>query len=312
MARVVCVGSALVDRHYALSNLPEPDGGAFVRDERTALGGVAANVACGLDRLGHDAAVIARLGDDEDGKTVRRDLESRGVDADGVRLVDGERSSYTMILGDDAGQRMILAGGDSVPNLRLTDADRDRLRGADVAFTSAYAPDPVVAELVALRRSGFISALAFDLAGPLEELVDRGTTPETVDEAVAVADLTTLGTVAARSYLDREGAAAARELVDRGATRVAVTDGESGAILDGRALGDPIHVPAFPVETVDATGAGDAFSAGLIDAWVLSDRDPDAAGRFAAAAAALNCRGEGARGGLPDRDAVEAFLADPE
>jgi len=310
MARVVSVGSALVDHVYSLTNLPEPDGGAFVRDERTAFGGVAANVACGIDRLGHDAATVARLGDDDDGRAVVRDLEHRGVDVDGVRLVDDERSSYTMILRDDAGERMIVAGGDSVPNLRLTDADRERLRAADAVFTSAYAPDPVVSDLVAMRRAVDVAALAFDLAGPLAELVDRGTSEGTVDDAVATADLTVVGTVAARSYLDCEGVAAAHELADCGAPRVAVTDGADGAVLGGTTVDGAIHVPAFDVATTDATGAGDAFSAGLLDAWVLSDGRPEEAGRFAAAAAALNCRAEGARGGLPERTAVEAFLAE--
>ncbi len=309
MARVVAVGSALRDRLYSLTNLPEPDGGAFARDERTAFGGVAANVACGLDRLGHDVAVVARLGDDADGRAVRADLEDRGV-ADGVRLVEGERSSYTMILRAPDGERMIVAGGESVPNLRLTDADRERLRAADVALTSAYAPDAVVADLVAMRREGELSGLAFDLAGPLEELVDRGTTPETIDDAVTTADLTVLGTVAAASYLDCTGAPAARELAARGAARVAVTAGDEGAVLAGRTVDGVVDVPAIPVETVDATGAGDAFFAGLIDAWLWRGDEPAAAGRFASAAAALNCRGEGARGALPDREAVAALLAD--
>ena len=57
MPTVVAVGSALLDRIYPVTNLPEPDGGAFARDERTAAGGVAANVATACARLGRDAGV---------------------------------------------------------------------------------------------------------------------------------------------------------------------------------------------------------------------------------------------------------------
>jgi sugar/nucleoside kinase (ribokinase family) len=305
MARVVCVGSALRDRLLSVSNLPEPDGGAFVTDETSAFGGVAANVACGLERLGHDAAVVSRLGDDADGRAVRDDLDDWGVDADGVRLVDGERSSYSLVLRDDDGQRMIVAGGESVQHLSLTDADRERLRGADVAFTSAYVPDAVIRELVAMRRDGALDRLAFDLAGPFEELEGRGGDRETVDEVVGVADCVVLAAVAARSYLDCGPREAASRLAERGVARAAVTDGDQGAYLT--AGGDPVHVPPVDVDVVDATGAGDAFTAGLLHAWLLAERSLADAGGFAAAAAAANCRGMGAREALPTVDDVESL-----
>jgi ribokinase/sulfofructose kinase len=68
-----------------------------------------------------------------------------------------------------------------------------------------------------------------------------------------------------------------------------------------------VAVPAFDVDVVDATGAGDAFVAGLVDAWLLAGEPAAEAGRHAAAVAALNCTATGARGGLPDRAAVEQF-----
>lgn len=64
------------------------------------------------------------------------------------------------------------------------------------------------------------------------------------------------------------------------------------------------------MDAVDETGAGDAFVAGLLDAWVLGDASAAEAGRLAAAVAALNCEAAGAREGLATRADVEAFLAD--
>ena len=69
MGSIVTVGSAVLDHVYVLSNLPEPDGGAFVTDRTRRGGGVAANVACGLSALGHDAAVVSRVGDDDAAET---------------------------------------------------------------------------------------------------------------------------------------------------------------------------------------------------------------------------------------------------
>lgn len=312
----VVVGSAVVDRIYALSNLPEPDGGAFVREETTAVGGVAANVAAALSQLGHETGVVARVGDDEAADRVLADLRERGIDAERVRRGDpGERTSYSLVLRDPEGERMILAGGESVPNLRLADEDLAYLQRADLVFTSAYAPDPVVSRLVEAADAGELPPLVFDLAGPLSELEGRATRPETLDALLAVCDCFVANEVSARSYLGAGPRDAIAELADRGVGRAAITRGEDGALL--LADGEVVEIPAFEVETVDTTGAGDAFTAGLVHAWLLGDGaaeeaggdvSPADAGRFAAATAALNCTAETARGGLPTAEEVRAFL----
>ncbi|MEF8773776.1 MAG: carbohydrate kinase family protein [Halobacteriales archaeon] len=315
---LVAVGGAMVDRYYRLTNLPPPDGGSFVRESWRSFGGSAANVACAAAGLGRSAGQVTRLGTDQGGEghddadAVAADLQAHGVDTTRVRRGE-ETGTYSMILAGPDGQRMVVTGGDSVRNLRLVDGDWPYLQGADVVFTNAYAPDHVVADLVAARADGDLSALAFDLSGPLPELADRGTRPDTIDDAVGAADLLVAGEVALSSYCDHHGVAATTEaavglLRERGVTRAALTRGEEGATLVHP--DDTVAVDAFDVDVVDATGAGDAFAAALVDAWVLDDRPPAEAGRFAAAAAALNCTAEGARGGLATRGEVLAFLDD--
>jgi len=106
---VVTVGSAVIDYIYTLSNLPEPDGGAFVRDHTTDVGGVAANVAAGLAALGDETGIITRLGADTAAE-ITDDLRARGIDCPRVRS-GSEASSYTLILRGPEGERMIIAGG---------------------------------------------------------------------------------------------------------------------------------------------------------------------------------------------------------
>jgi sugar/nucleoside kinase (ribokinase family) len=96
------------------------------------------------------------------------------------------------------------------------------------------------------------------------------------------------------------------ELVDR---LLVVTLGAHGAIAHS---GDGvIESPGFRVEAVDTTGAGDAFHGAFIWA-VLDGWGAEAALRAANAAAAMNCRAEGAQGGLPTRGELEAFLKENE
>ncbi|WP_049986803.1 PfkB family carbohydrate kinase [Halobellus rufus] len=302
---VVAVGSAVLDQIYSLSNLPEPDGGAFVRGHTTAVGGVAANVASGLARFGTETGVITRCGTDS-ASEIKADLSARGIDC--TRIQTGpEESSYTLVLRGPDGERMIVAGGDSVPHLRLAEADLEYLSDAEIIFTSAYAPDEVVSKLVTARERGAILTLVFDLAGPLPELEGRGTAPSTIDRILSVGDLFVVGAVAARSYFGGEIEDAVAALADRSVSRAAVTQGSDGATLIEEDTVTP--VPAFDVSIEDTTGAGDAFSAGLIQRWLHEEEPAREAGRFAAAAAALNCTTAHARAQLPSDSDVREFLA---
>jgi sugar/nucleoside kinase (ribokinase family) len=100
-------------------------------------------------------------------------------------------------------------------------------------------------------------------------------------------------------------AAIAREY---GSALVAVTLGERGSLA--WCAGQEIRTPAFPVECVDTTGAGDAFHGGFVAGWL---RQPNADIEdllvYANAVAALNCRGLGARGGMPTPEDVDRLIA---
>ena len=304
---VVTVGAATVDRTYHVSNIPEPDGGAYADTVAEAFGGVGANVALASARLGRSTGLIARLGDDDVGARVADDLDASPIDDARVRRRSGT-NTHCVILRDGDGKRSIVTAGDSTKRLRLSDADRAVLAGADAAFLTAYNPDEVHRDAIEIAQRPGAPPFVFDLSGPLAELAGRGAREGTIDEWVEAADLFVVGEVAAESYLGCAGREAAEELRSRGADRVAVTAGANGAVLGDR---EGIHeLPAFEVPVADETGAGDAYVAGLIDRWVLGGDDAREAGRFAAAAAALNVTGDGARGGLATRSEVESFLAE--
>ena len=89
---------------------------------------------------------------------------------------------------------------------------------------------------------------------------------------------------------------------------VCVTLGDQGCLaLVGD---DEIHMPAFEIDAVDTTGAGDLFRAGLIAHWLSEPHGPLVADllRYANAVAALNCRAVGAWTAAPRRSDVETLL----
>jgi ribokinase/sulfofructose kinase len=300
----VTVGNALIDHTYLVSNVPSPDGGAFVLDRTERLGGVETNVAILADALGIDAGVVSRLGDDADADSVERRLAATAVDHR-LRRASGETTSYCLVLATEAGERIIVGGGESTLGLVLDEADLAYLRDAAVTFASAYAPASVIETLAALE-----TPFAFDLAGRFEDLEHRGLTRATLDGIVGGIDLFVANVDAACSYLRREESPreVAAELRARGVGRGAITSGADGAFLFDADGVYPIDAVDPDDDVVDTTGAGDAFNAGLVRAWLLDDRDPAAAGRYAAAAAALNCTTPGAHTDPPTAETVAALL----
>lgn len=347
---ILSVGAAAIDEWYAVSNLPEPDGGAFASEVTSAFGGVGANVAVALDRLGRDAGLVSRVGDDEYGRRALAYLAETGVDATHVAVGD-DPHTRSLILRDPDGERAIVTAGESFRGLRIDDDALAAMGDADAVFLTAYAPDRaarrVLDRVESLRSDAVDSgdappALVFDLSGTVEELVGRGTEPETIHRYLHRADLFVAGGVAAPAFFGSAEAAVER-VVDaqrravasepgpgsrsrRGPTwpRAVLTHGADG--MTAVAGGEVTEFDAFDVDTVDATGAGDAFTAGLIDRWIAGpsaetaaetaptsrgDRDGVAPGvRFAAAVAAINCTSRFTQPGLPTRSEVESFLAE--
>ena len=313
--RVTAVGAAAVDEWYAVSNIPEPDGGAFAHDVTAAPGGVGANVAVALDRLGRDVGLVSRVGDDEYGRRATAWLADTGVDMDRV-VVGDEPTTRSLVLRDPTGERAIVTTGESFRSLQLDDATLERTLESEVVFVTAYAPDRVTRRLldaVVSRPAATRPALVFDLSGPVTELVGRGTAPETIHGYVHHADLFVAGGVATPAYFGSDAAAVERlrQIRTTDVGPAVLTHGAEGmtAIMDGGAR----RYDAFDVDVVDTTGAGDAFIAGLIDQWLLATDTSaaiDDAVRFAAAVAAINCTERSTQAGLPTREAVRTFLAE--
>jgi len=93
----------------------------------------------------------------------------------------------------------------------------------------------------------------------------------------------------------------------RGIRRAAISDGAQGVHLFEVQDGCEVihHLPAFSVQVLDTTGAGDVLHAALVAEWLLGKKPADLAGRVAAAAAALACQGWGTRAALPSRQEAE-------
>lgn len=293
MTSVLCVGIAVLDYVYAVESMPVRAEKYRARDLAVVGGGIAANAAVAVARLGGRARLATRLGDDPTGAAIVAELEGEGVDCALARRFPGRRSPTSAILVDAMGERLIVSYSDgAIPS--------------DACWLPEVLPADVGAVLGDTRWT--------EGSGRLFRLARQAGVPAVLDgdrkpEDPAVLDLATHVAFSEQGLAEVTGIAdpaeGLRSLAAGARGWLAVTVGEAGVyFLEDGAVA---HEPAHPVAAVDTLGAGDAwhgaFALGLAEG--MGER---AALRFASAVAAIKCTRFGGRAGIPAREDVDRFL----
>ena len=263
VAPVVLIGAACLDikgrveqDYYPASSNPG--------SVRVSLGGTARNIAENLARLDVPTALLTAVGDDEQGRQIVSRTCAAGVElADEALIVTpGMNSGSYLALLDASGQ--LLGGVDDTRVLRsITPRAIHRwhrlIRSASLVVADANLRPQTLSTVVRLcRRYGIglcLDPVSVGLAGRITPHLDAALliTPN-MKEAEALAGLP----VTSRD----QALAAARALQERGPEVVVITMAHGGAVYaSGNASG---HVPAVETAVVDATGAGDALTAGVL------------------------------------------------
>ncbi len=268
---MVVVGDLATDVVAVLSGEPAP-GSDRPATIRSRGGGAGANVAAHLAALGVPVVLAGCVGDDAAGAALVAELAAAGVGL-AVRTVPGTASGTIVSLVEPGGQRSMLADRGANLELRADDvplpATGGHLHLSGYTLLDARPRAAGLAALVAARAAGCRVSLDPASTGPLRTYgVDRWLADTAgVDLLLPNADEARLLTGCA-DVVD-----AARALAGRHPA-VAVTLGADGALW--AAGGAVVHRAAQPADVVDTTGAGDAFTAGLLSVW-LAGGDPAAA-----------------------------------
>jgi len=338
--RVIVVGSVNIDLVARVPSLPHPGETVIGTSYERHQGGKGGNQAVAAARLGRPTLFIGAVGDDLFHSEARRALASERVDVSMVASLPGQATGIALILVDHAGENEIAVvpgANDAIEEgfVRESLSRLGRLAG-DVLLVCNEVPLAIVREaLTCGRASGATTILNPAPAAGL----DRST--------FGLADIVTpnrqeLGLLLENEARRRIGSAPAngdvpalaRALLEAGSGQVGpsaviVTLGSAGAFVVQRpvdAPGDetsekpggptvelsagPVgwETPARAVETIDTTGAGDAFC-GALAAALAEARPLHEAVTRAVAAGALATTRVGAREGMPTLAELEAFLA---
>ena len=293
---VIVVGHAVLDHVYQIEAFPQRPTKLTAKTHVMSGGGMAANAAAAIARLGGGAILWARVGDDTAGHYIIDELVASGVDTRDVRRIATSRSPTSVVIVDLQGERLI-----------ISEDDHDLPRTADwlplerIALAGALLSDLTWLEgtmraFEHARAHGVPTLLDVDLgSGPLLPMA-LPLTDYAIFSAPAFAQFITGATTEERIQF----------LLESGAQHAGVTLGAKGYVWANRA-GECGEVPAHQVSVVDTTGAGDAFHGAFALGLAAGLSDPSCA-QLATAVAGLSCRGLGARSALPDAAEVASVL----
>jgi sulfofructose kinase len=296
--RVICVGHAALDRVFAVESWPAGSGKIPAHRFEESGGGMAANAAAAIARLGGEVVFWGPTGEDAVADAIRAMLIADGVDAHELRRFEGRTSSHSAVVVDDRGERLVVGYRGNALQAPADWLPIEQVGRCEALLADVRWPDGALRALRAARDAGIPAILDGEIAAA-----------EVLETLTRAADHVIFSERGLEAYAGHDSEAGLRRVLQNGALMAAVTRGEKGVLwVETAASGEVLRCPAFAVDTVDTLAAGDVFH-GAYALALAEGQGIGAAIRFAAAAAAIKCSRSGGRSGAPVRSEVEAFLA---
>jgi len=292
-----CVGFGICALDYlcVVPHYPRLDEKTEAVDFSLQGGGPVATALVALARLGARTAFMGRIGDDASGKILLNEFNAENINTLGT-IVDKTMPTNQAFIWIDrsTGKKSIVLNARHYQPVLPNELKLGFIRSARY-----------------LLLDGRDTAASFELINWIHRrggqvVLDAGSPRDRTDELLSRVDYPVVSESFCQSYLGlTDYEAAVTQLLDFGASAAVVTCGSQGC-YGGDATGI-YYQPAYAVEVVDTTGAGDvfhgAFIFGLLNNWHLKE-----VLKFASAAAALKCTGIGGRSAIADFEGVNNFL----
>jgi len=297
---VVGVGLNATDTLLIVPQFPSYGGKVPFKQEITSVGGQVASAMVTCQRLGLKTRYIGSVGGDERGRLQLESLREAGVDIEHVQIRPGcpNQSAY-IIIDQTTGERTVFWHRDDCLRMDPAAITADQLRGARLLHIDGH-------DTAAVERA---ARLAREAGMPVT--VDVDTIYHGFDRVLPSVDYLIASTNFPVQWTNERDPFKALELIQQeyGMKVAAMTLGAHGSLA---LCGGSFHYsPAFVVNCVDTTGAGDvfhgAFCYAVLEGWPIAR-----CLEFSNAMAALNCKALGARGGIGTLQQAEELIAQGE
>ena len=299
MKKVVVLGSLNMDYVINVEKMPQKGETILGLSMSKTPGGKGANQAYAIGKLGGKVSMIGAVGEDENGKILKKNLNSVGVNTEGIMELAGVCTGNAVITVDKAAENSIIVLQGANARLTKTDIDANKqiIVDSDVLVMQLEIPVEVVEYAARIAsESGTIVILdpapaAADLPDTLWQCIDVIKPNETELAALSGMPVTCI----------EDAAIAAKSLLKKGVTQVIVTMGDEGSLLVTEDKTQ--HFPGEKVVAIDTTAAGDSFTAAFVVA-VTNGKSCEEAISYGNRVSAITVTRKGAQASIPDKEEV--------
>jgi ribokinase len=252
--RIAVIGSANIDLTTFASHFPKPGETIFGQKFDLGFGGKGSNQAVAARLCGSEVFMVARVGNDLFGPATIENFRKQGIDTTHVKQMEGLSSGVAPIFVEPNGQNRIIVVKGANDALKPADVDTaaDTLKSVDCIVLQFEIPIETVYYTVGFARKYGIRCIVNPApAQPVDmtALTDLDYFVPNESEAEAITGISVKSVDEAKMC--------AEHLLSGGVRRVIITLGANGSLLANRDGME--HVPPFAVNSIDSSGAGDAF-----------------------------------------------------
>ena len=301
--RVVVFGSFVVDLMARTPHLPVP--GETVKSSffKMGPGGKGFNQAIAAKKAGADVHLVTKLGTDSFSRIALDKLAEEQMSTDLVFLSDEHPTGNALIMVDEgASQNEIVVSPGACECFTYDEVERTRsiMGDSGLLLTQLETNVDAVEHVIAIaKETGTMVVLNPAPVQPIPDqlypLIDI-ITPNEVEASILTG---------VKVATPDDAVEASRVFLDRGVKNVVITLGAQGVLVtDGKTVS---HFPNYDVEVLDSTGAGDAFSGGLVAA-LAEGKDLFSAAMFGNVVANLSVQRLGTSVAMPSREEIDDFI----
>ena len=301
MNKVTIVGSLNVDTTLRIKRMPLPGETLAAEGKSNAAGGKGANQAVSAARSGAQTAFIGEVGKDNSGQMMLDEMKANGIDVAGIRENDQVGTGTASILLDENGQNSILIYGGANQQLSPTDVEaaKDKITAADFVVAQFETPQAATLRAFQLAKANGVTTILNPAPAQkidpevlkLTDLIIPNETESAELTGVIITDETSMLISAAK-------------FAQMGVRNLIITVGAKGAFYctqDGYSF-----IPAFKVNAVDTTAAGDTFIGALSSQLKPDMSNIEKALVYAQRASSLAVQKMGALPSIPTREQILA------
>ena len=306
---VVMLGDINVDNIWPVPSIPQPGRDGLVDSVKIEIGGAILNSTIVLDRLGEQTTLLGCVGEDMWADYIRQALTKTHINLHGLQTTSAANTGLDFILVTPDGERTMFGyrGANKLLVPELIDASI--FKEAGLMHISGYAL------LEPPQSNAVLRAVALAAERDIPVSIDTGLEPvmriKSVFLEILPAMAICISGVAEVDHLlgARSSQEAAEKLVAVGVNLAAIKKGKDGSLLMRKDTS--VYCPPFKVNSIDTTGAGDAYSAGILYGY-QQGLSLAAVGMLASALGALATTVDGAGFALPGKEELVHFLKETQ